>query len=92
MTGDRLRIDWPEFRRIWSWERLEKWFMMITYGLDENVVEKAIAKKDFKRVKAFDSNDVVPIEFSTYALVGLKNFYASNPELFLSRLAKGPPP
>ena len=36
--------------------------------------------------------DLKPIEFSNYARIGLTNFFETNPELFLSRLAKGPPP
>ena len=33
-----------------------------------------------------------PIKFTNYARIGLQNFFHTNPELFLSRLAKGPPP
>ncbi len=32
------------------------------------------------------------IEFSKYAKIGLTNFYETYPDLFLSRLSKGPPP
>ena len=35
---------------------------------------------------------VKPLAFTNYARVGLQNFYQSNPELFLKRLAEGPPP
>lgn len=33
-----------------------------------------------------------PIEFSSYAVVGLKNFYRHHPNKFRDRLRKGPPP
>lgn len=36
--------------------------------------------------------DLRPIQFSNYARVGLANFFAAQPERFLKRLAKGPPP
>lgn len=32
------------------------------------------------------------IEFTKWAYIGLANFFNTNPEIFLSRLAKGPPP
>ena len=73
-------------------DRLEKWWKMITWGLNESLVSKTIAEQDLIRVQKFDSNDIAPIEFTSYALVGLKNFYSESPELFISRLAKGPPP
>lgn len=37
-------------------------------------------------------DDMRPIQFTNYARIGLSNFFETNPELFLSRLCKGPPP
>lgn len=67
--------------------RLEKWRYMVTFGLDQEFANKAITKEPRDRKNALE-----PIEFSSYALVGLKNFYSNDPELFRSRLSKGPPP
>lgn len=64
---------------------------MISYGLDQDLVHKVVSKKDLKSVMAFDSSRLEMIEFTGYAYVGLKNFFNTNPVLFLSRLAKGPP-
>jgi hypothetical protein len=64
--------------------RMEKWFKMITYGLDEDLVSKAILRRN--------KTPYSHIEFSKYAKVGLNNFYETYPKLFLSRLSKGPPP
>lgn len=63
---------------------MEKWYKMITYGLDEDLANKVIIRRN---KSAFDS-----ITFSKYAKVGLNNFYETYPQLFLSRLSKGPPP
>lgn len=63
---------------------MEKWFKMISYGLDEDLVNKVITKRNKT------PND--PIIFSKYAKIGLNNFYETYPKLFLSRLSKGPPP
>jgi hypothetical protein len=60
---------------------------MVSYGLDDDLKSKVV--KDDKFMKS-DASE--PIEFTSYAKIGLNNFFNSNPELFLSRLAKGPPP
>lgn len=57
---------------------------MISYGLDEDLFNKVITKRNKT------PND--PIIFSKYAKIGLNNFYETYPKLFLSRLSKGPPP
>lgn len=36
--------------------------------------------------------EIKPLQFTNYARIGLQNFFETNPELFLSRVAKGPPP
>jgi len=63
---------------------MDKWFKMITYGLDEDLINKAIIKRN--------KTPLDTIEFSKYAKIGLSNFYETYPDLFLSRLSKGPPP
>jgi hypothetical protein len=70
-------------------DRMTKWYKMISYGLDSDISHKVIDKKrDF----LFDDEEIQPISFTPYAKIGLQNFFETNPELFLSRLAKGPPP
>jgi hypothetical protein len=57
---------------------------MITYGLDEDLINKVIVKRN--------KSPLDSIVFSKYAKIGLNNFYETYPDLFLSRLSKGPPP
>lgn len=57
---------------------------MISYGLDANLAAGLITKEG--------KTGMDPIEFSKYAKIGLMNFYETYPELFMSRLSKGPPP
>lgn len=65
---------------------MEKWKNMIQYGLDPDYALKVFMQKT-RATDAFES-----IHFSSYALVGLSNFFRHNPEKFKSRLSKGPPP
>ena len=64
---------------------MTKWHRMIMYGLDSES-----ASKVFLKTPSGDSLET--IEFSSYAVVGLKNFYRHYPEKFRERLRKGPPP
>lgn len=64
--------------------RMDKWFKMITYGLDEDLANKVILKRN--------KTPYGPIEFSKYAKIGLNNFYETYPKLLFSRISKGPPP
>ena len=57
---------------------------MVTYGLDEDLAAQVIVKKN--------NTPYEPIIFSKYAKIGLNNFFETYPQLFLSRLSKGPPP
>lgn len=66
--------------------RMEKWKQMIQFGLDAESANKVFLQK----TKATDAFEL--IQFSSYALVGLANFFRHNPEKFKSRLSKGPPP
>lgn len=88
--------------------RIDKWHVMITYGFDQDIAHKVFKFKSKseensaknRKINKFnhgssykaDYKQMEPIWFSNYALVGLGNFFATNPELFLNRLAKGPPP
>lgn len=63
---------------------MEKWFNMVTYGLDDDLAKKVIIQRN--------KTPFAPIKFSKYAKIGLNNFYETYPKLFLSRLSKGPPP
>jgi hypothetical protein len=63
---------------------MEKWFKMISYGFDDDLINKVILKKN---KTPYDC-----IVFSKYAKIGLNNFYETYPKLFMSRLSKGPPP
>lgn len=65
--------------------RMEKWRQMISYGLDPDSAQKVFLKPP-------SSNSLEPIEFSSYANVGLKNFYRHHPEKLRERIRKGPPP
>jgi len=64
---------------------------MVSHGLDTEYAEKVFLKSP-KFADNKNSQQIEPVEFSSYALVGLKNFFLSNPEKFRSRLSKGPPP
>lgn len=64
--------------------RLEKWYKMVTFGLDSDLISKVIVKKN--------KTPYEPIIFSKYARIGLNNFFETYPKLFMSRLSKGPPP
>lgn len=66
--------------------RLEKWKQMIQYGLDA----QSAAKVFVGRTKGSDAFEHV--QFTSYALVGLANFFRHYPDTFKSRLSKGPPP
>ena len=57
---------------------------MVSFGLDDDLIGKVILKRN--------KTPYEPIVFSKYARIGLNNFYEANPDLFLSRLSKGPPP
>jgi len=57
---------------------------MVTFGLEKDLISKVITKKN--------RTPTEPIIFSKYAKVGLNNFYETYPDLFMSRLSKGPPP
>lgn len=65
--------------------RMDKWHDMITYGLDSDSARKVFLKTP-------TGNSLDTLEFSSRAIVGLKNFYNHHPEKFRSRLRKGPPP
>jgi len=62
--------------------RLQKWHRMTTFGLDDDLKSRVIISK-----RSPDH-----FVFSQYAKVGLRNFSEAYPELFRSRLSKGPPP
>ena len=64
---------------------MDKWKQMISYGLDSES-----ASKVFLKTPTGDSMDT--IEFSSYAIVGLKNFYRHHAEKLRDRIRKGPPP
>ena len=64
-------------------DRLQKWKEMITYGL-----ESKFSQKVFKSSKT----QLEPDDITSYAFVGLSNFYSHHPDKFESRLSKGPPP
>jgi TBC1 domain family member 10 len=59
---------------------------MVTCGLES----ECAAKVFLVNTKASDAFE--QIEFSSYALVGLANFFRLYPDKFKSRLSKGPPP
>jgi hypothetical protein len=63
---------------------MEKWLRMVSFGLDNDLLGKVIIQRN--------KTNGDKIVFSKYAKVGLNNFYETYPKLFLSRLAKGPPP
>jgi hypothetical protein len=64
--------------------RLEKWEKMCQHGLADDLKKKIILERN--------AGPYEQIKFSKYATVGLKNFALEYPELFRSRLSKGPPP
>ncbi len=72
---------------------------MIAYDLDEEI-KHMIKITDYKlniQKNSQNNNSIInlnmePIKFTNYARIGLQNFFSSDPNLFLVRLAKGPPP
>ena len=73
--------------------RMEKWFEMVSYGLDPELKYKVFKNKPKPATKntQFIScgvdprysgkiNEVKPIEFTNYAKIGLRNFFVSKPE------------
>ena len=66
--------------------RMEKWHSMVTYGLDQESARKVFLKTPG------NGGSLEPLEFSSYAIVGIKNFYRHHPQKFRDRLRKGPPP
>ena len=64
---------------------MDKWRQMITYGLDADSASRVFLKTP-------TGNSLDTLEFSSRAIVGLKNFYNHHPEKFRERLRKGPPP
>lgn len=58
--------------------------MMTCFGLAPDHAAKVLLDNASKSDASFD--------FTSYALVGLRNFYKTFPDKFLSRVAKGPPP
>ena len=67
--------------------RLNKWRDMITYGLDPEYRDKVFKVTPAKQ----QGTNVEEIEFTSYAMVGLKNFYLHHADKFRDRLRKGPP-
>ena len=65
---------------------------MISYGLDSDIVDKVVSQADYPNVTKYNPDYQEPYEFTSYAYVGLSNYFNTNPMKFLSRLAKGPPP
>jgi len=64
---------------------MKKWFKMVSYGLDDDLISKVIIKKG--------KTATDPIVFSKYAKIGLELIYFQTyPHQFMSRLSKGPPP
>ena len=103
---DELLKRLPEENRLVATKksRLEKWFEMVSYGLDPDVKYK-VFKHTSKTSQKNPCNEygigpnysgkiseIKPFEFTNYARIGLENYFVSKPEEFLRRLAKGPPP
>ena len=80
----------PEMKAIaLKKDRFDKWMKMIGYGLDADLQDKVVQGN---KNKLYSATDPKPIKFTNYAKIGLQNYFENNPEIFLSRLAKGPPP
>mmetsp|Transcript_42166 Transcript_42166/g.64661 ORF Transcript_42166/g.64661 Transcript_42166/m.64661 type:complete len:91 (-) Transcript_42166:2076-2348(-) len=60
---------------------------MVTYHLDEDIVKEVFGPvtKDYKLDKKCSP------KVTAHAMVGLYNYFTSNMETFIVRLAKGPP-
>ena len=69
--------------------RMDKWKQMISYGLDAESASKVFLQNP---PSGGSGKSLDTLEFSSYAIVGLKNFYRHYPEKFRERLRKGPPP
>ena len=65
--------------------RMRKWHDMIKYGLDQESANKVFLKTPgggpaMPSGSGFQNDiSLCPIEFSSYAIVGLKNFYRHHP-------------
>ena len=71
---------------------MDKWYNMITYGLDQEIAHKVIKESPrssnistMPRSEYFETQET--IGFTNYAKIGLQNYFNMNPEQFLSRLA-----
>ena len=60
--------------------------MMVSYGLDQESAQKV-----FKYEPTRSGNTLEQIEFTSYAWIGLRNFYNHHAEKFRDRVRKGPP-
>jgi len=58
---------------------------MIAYGLDFESAQQIFLKP------TSGQSSLETLEFSSYAWIGLRNFYNHHPEKFRDRLRKGPP-
>ena len=65
---------------------------MISFGFDEDIIKKVVSSSDYSNVLKFNPENQEPYKFTSYAYIGLTNYFTTNPMKFLSRLAKGPPP
>jgi hypothetical protein len=62
-------------------KKLEQWEKMVTFGLDSEYSNKVYTAGE----------DIGKFSFTSYALVGLKNFYNKNAQKFRDELSNGPP-
>ena len=65
-------------------DRMDKWYNMITYGLDQEIAHKVLAENRSSSVSTkprseyFDAQET--LAFTNYARIGLQNYFNMNPE------------
>ena len=64
---------------------------MVTFGLAADLQYK-VTNQQVPAISLQETDDGIKEQiFTSYALIGLKNFFASDPDTFINRLSKGPP-
>lgn len=102
------KLNSSELRTTVKKLRIDKWHVMVSYGLDADIAHKVFKYRSkaeeaecknrkinkFNHGTAFNTDHKLlkHFEFTNFAIIGLSNFFHTNPELLLNRLAKGPPP
>jgi hypothetical protein len=73
-------------------QRLKKWQTMIQHSLDSDIKPMVFSHMQTVHESQPTKGGISEKYFTAHALIGLQNFFAANPDKFIDRLSKGPPP